>query len=92
MKVLLRRTKLIITVLFGLAALFYLPLFKIESLAATVDNSWIAVITWAAAKPLQFGRDIIFTYGPLGHLMGAIYIPRLFVLNSWPESRFTCCS
>ena len=79
MKVSLRRTKLIVTVLFGLAALFYLPLFKKDPLAATLDNSWVAVITWAAEKPLQFGRDIIFTYGPLGHLMYAIYLPRLFV-------------
>ena len=54
MRVPLRRTTLIATVLFGLAALFYLPPFKIESLAATLDNSWIGVITWDAAKPLRF--------------------------------------
>jgi len=79
MKVPLRRTELIVTVVFGLVVLFYLPLFKKDALAATLDNSWVAVITWAAAKPLQFGRDIIFSYGPLGHLMSAIYSPRLFV-------------
>jgi hypothetical protein len=72
MKVPLRCPKLIVTALFGLMALFYLPLFRIESLAATMDNSWIAVITGAAAKPLQFERQIIFTPGPLGHLMDAI--------------------
>ena len=34
--------------------------------------SWQAVLEYAAKSKLQFGRDIVFTYGPLGYL-GTIY-------------------
>ena len=32
------------------------------------DDSWQAVLEYAAKAKLQFGKDIIFTYGPLGYL------------------------
>jgi len=33
-----------------------------------VDHSWQALLEFAAVHGLRFGRDIIFTYGPLGYL------------------------
>jgi hypothetical protein len=32
------------------------------------DSSWSAVLTYAHQKGLQFGTEIVFTYGPLGFL------------------------
>ena len=34
-----------------------------------VDVSWCAVLQWAHEHGLQFGKDIVFTYGPLGYLL-----------------------
>ena len=33
-----------------------------------IDNTWVFAINWAAAHGLTFGRDLIFTAGPLGYL------------------------
>lgn len=33
-----------------------------------IDHSWQAVLEYAAVHDLRFGREIIFTYGPLGYL------------------------
>jgi hypothetical protein len=33
---------------------------------AGLDGSWVIGIYWAFARHLQFGKQIIFTYGPLG--------------------------
>jgi hypothetical protein len=35
---------------------------------ATADASWCAVLEYAHQHGLQFGTDVIFTYGPLGFL------------------------
>jgi hypothetical protein len=67
----------IVAVIIGLIVL--LRNFQPVPLTATLDSSWTAVITYAAAKPLEFGSDIVFTYGPLGHLVAAFYSPKLFV-------------
>jgi hypothetical protein len=32
------------------------------------DPSWCAVLNWAHERGAQFGKDIVFTYGPLGFL------------------------
>ena len=34
-----------------------------------VDVSWCAVLQWAHEHGPQFGKDIVFTYGPLGYLL-----------------------
>lgn len=34
-----------------------------------VDTSWCAVLQWAHQHGLQFGTEIVFTYGPLGYLL-----------------------
>ncbi len=66
---------LIISVLaFGLPGL---PL----PLASGVDESWQAILAHAAIDGLQFGRDIIFNYGPLGVFENTHQLPELF----WPQ-------
>ncbi len=41
--------------------------------AVSLDPSWRLVLTRAFYDGLQFGHDIVFTYGPLGFLMGNTY-------------------
>lgn len=44
-----------------------------------LDPSWTAVLGWAAAQSAQFGRDLVFTYGPLGFLHpNAAYVPEVY--------------
>lgn len=44
--------------------------------STALDASWAEVLAWAALKHAQWGRDIAFTYGPLGFLHGnASYFP-----------------
>ncbi len=38
-----------------------------------LDSSWRMVLNYALDQNLQFGKDLIFTYGPLGFLMGRTY-------------------
>ncbi|QBB71847.1 hypothetical protein ELE36_16620 [Pseudolysobacter antarcticus] len=41
-----------------------------------MDSSWTEVLAWAALRHLHWGRDIVFTYGPLGFLHGGTsYVP-----------------
>lgn len=48
---------------------------------ATADASWCAVLEYAHQHGLQFGTDIVFTYGPLGFLE----TPYLFSTPAWPR-------
>jgi hypothetical protein len=45
-----------------------------------VDASWCAVLNWAHRAGLQFGKEIVFTYGPLGYLIAP------YTLSRVPES------
>ena len=58
-------------VLYGLLALsiFRLPVAPDIGL----DASWQMALGYAAEHGLQHGREIVFTYGPLGHLMTGVY-------------------
>jgi hypothetical protein len=38
-----------------------------------VDDSWIQMLHLAFAERLQFGRDIVFTFGPWGFLYGGFH-------------------
>lgn len=40
-----------------------------------LDNGWIQGLHVAFAAHMQFGRDIVFTYGPWGFLAGGYYPP-----------------
>jgi len=33
-----------------------------------LDPSWVLGLSWAIEEGLEFGQDIVFTYGPLAHL------------------------
>ena len=44
-----------------------------EPLTEDVDPSWGVVLQYAHTHHLQFGVDIVFTYGPLGYLAGVWY-------------------
>lgn len=48
--------------------------------AMELDASWRMALTTALVEGWQFGRDIVFTYGPLGFLMGNTYSGVVF----WP--------
>jgi hypothetical protein len=41
-----------------------------------IDPAWCAVLSWAHERGLQFGQDIVFTYGPLGFLLAPYYFAR----------------
>jgi hypothetical protein len=45
-----------------------------------VSDSWEPVASYAAAHHLQWGRDVVFTYGPLGFLTSDYYWGNFF----WP--------
>lgn len=45
----------------------FLP--NLKPLTIGLDPSWTYTINYAANKGLIFGKDIIFTYGPLGYLL-----------------------
>src|SRR5262249_5977518 len=47
----------------------------------TADASWCAVLEYAHQHGLQFGTDIVFTYGPLGFLA----TPYLFSTPAGPR-------
>lgn len=55
--------------------------FSKKPLIADTDPSWMAALTYAVTHGLQFGEQIIYTYGPLVHLVGGTYAPSLF----WPD-------
>src|SRR5690242_15989388 len=44
------------------------------------EQSWEAVLSYAAAHHLQWGREIVFTFGPLGFLISDHYWGNFF----WP--------
>lgn len=74
-------------------ALLTLPAFG-DSPGNTLDASWVAALHVAAHRRLQFGSEIVFTYGPLGFLT----LPIPYFAATWGLSvvyiivlRFTLC-
>lgn len=59
-------------VLFSLTWLILLK-FPVQALITNLDDSWRSVLAYGAHQHMQFGRDIIFTYGPLGYLHSYIH-------------------
>src|SRR6266404_8310644 len=45
-----------------------------------VDDSWIQMLHMAFAERLQYGRDIVFTFGPWGFLYGG-YDPATYLIS-----------
>jgi hypothetical protein len=61
-----------------------------------LDSSWQAVLEHAVRLKFQFGRDILFTFGPLGYLyatdsqgylVGLRIIFAVFSQHRWPDRR-----
>src|SRR5690348_193924 len=50
------------------------------TLRDSAPQSWEAVLSYAAVHHLQWGRDIVFTFGPLGFLKSDYYWGNFF----WP--------
>ena len=60
--------------------LLWLDLFSLSlvPVGPALDLSWCGAIIHFSALKLQFGKDVIFTYGPLGHLISFVYTGELF--------------
>lgn len=66
----------------SLFVLLWLSLIKLPDLPTTeLDASWRMVIAHATEHGLQFGRDIAFTYGPMGYLLSYTYAGKLLAGN-----------
>ena len=52
---------------------FFVLTFPTVPLGIDLDSSWSAVLVYAHQHGLQFGKDIVFTYGPLGFLTVPYY-------------------
>jgi hypothetical protein len=67
---------------FGCFCLVFVSSFFLSGLYSPtlgLDPSWQAVLEYAASHHFQFGRDIVFTYGPLGFLVSHISQGQLLV-------------
>ncbi len=63
-----------LSVIFLLILLFLNLLSWPESIVdETLDGSWQAILTYSLENGLQFGDEVIFTYGPLGGLSSFSY-------------------
>ena len=51
------------------ASIFNFPLFP----SSDLDSSWRIALGYFFQEGAQFGRDVVFTYGPLGFAMGKTY-------------------
>jgi hypothetical protein len=77
----LRRWPWYFVVLTALAfALLWLDIFSPPSspVIPQLDISWSAALIHFAAEGFQFGKEVIFAYGPLSHLITFIYTGELF--------------
>jgi hypothetical protein len=55
--------------------------------ATGLDSSWIYGINIAHFQRMVFGRDIVFTYGPLGYLIAPVFP----WAEPWAEFAFAAC-
>jgi hypothetical protein len=69
-----------LTFVFGL---LWLELFSLpwSPVSPVLDPSWCGALIHFAALKLQFGKDVIFTYGPLSHLISFVYTGELFTVR-----------
>ncbi len=65
------------TILFLAVLLLSLNLPHRVPTAGLVDPSWGAALIFFLANGFQFGRDVVFTFGPLGYLFTPIYFGSL---------------
>lgn len=75
-----REHRLLVAFLPAAFGLLWFELFSLPSspVNSGLDSSWCGALIHFAALKLQFGRDVIFTYGPLAHLISFVYTGELF--------------
>ena len=68
---------LLLVLVFGV---LWLDFFSLPSSPVTpeLDPSWCGALIHFSAQGLQFGKDVVFTHGPLGHLIAFVYTGELF--------------
>lgn len=71
----LKRASFVSAVLAVLLLTLVADTFPRSPLGTDADSSWAAVLEHAARNGLQYGKDIVFTYGPLGYLATSRVIP-----------------
>jgi hypothetical protein len=64
-----------------LFSLLLFPPWRPAMPSAGLDPAWFMVIAHALEHGWQFGRDVIFTYGPLGSLAPPSFYPGLFLVS-----------
>ncbi len=82
-----RRRLLVPLFVAALATLTFLTLSRAPlDLRVDADTSLCAVLNYANQQGLQFGTDLVFTYGPLGYLMFFYYSPHAAVARMAVET------
>ena len=66
----------LLTLLFAIALVPWIP----QIPALQIDSSWATVHNFGFQQGWQWGRDIVFTYGPWGWLVAPQYHPSTYVL------------
>jgi hypothetical protein len=59
----------------GLLSLTFMPI-PTAGLAYGPEDGWCSVLSYAHQHSLQFGRDIVHPYGPLGFLIAPLFAPQ----------------
>lgn len=67
--------------LIGFIFVILLPPWRVAMPSNTLDPSWMMTLPYAFAHGWQFGRDIIFTYGPLGFITSTLYHPDYYGIS-----------
>ena len=67
-RALARRPPLIVLAAFGVLAFLLILALGGPTIARGLDPAWTEVLAWSFLHRLQWGRDLVFTYGPLGFL------------------------
>ena len=57
-------------VIFAMVLILSIPIF-VRNIQSGLDNSWMYFLNWVPYTNFKFGRDVFFTYGPLGFLVNA---------------------
>lgn len=70
----MHRLRLALWIAVAIALVLDLVRLPMHAASADLDPSWNACLIRAAASQRHVGRDIVFTYGPLGHLVTYCHI------------------
>lgn len=75
-------SNILIIVIFGIAAILTLPWLLVTPTSG-LDPSWRIGLNMATINNFQFGKDIVFTFGPLGFLYSPTYTDyKLWTISS----------